>query len=115
MGDIFGKIISEVAEHMNYRTYRQEVISSNIANMDTPGYKAKEMDFDASMQKAMDGVADPAVIKPSTAPCDSLDGNNVDLEGELGAMSTNKLLYQIMSQLAAAKLRQVSNVLDKEP
>ena len=32
MGDIFGKVITEVAEHMNYRTYRQEVISSNIAN-----------------------------------------------------------------------------------
>ncbi|MCK7467210.1 MAG: flagellar basal body protein [Desulfosudis oleivorans] len=33
---------------MNYRTYRQEVISSNIANVDTPGYKAKEALFERS-------------------------------------------------------------------
>ncbi|HOS98568.1 MAG TPA: flagellar basal body rod protein FlgB, partial [Deltaproteobacteria bacterium] len=66
MGDIFGKIIPEVTDHMTYRTYRQEVISSNIANVDTPGYKAREATFEKELDSRLKmTTTDPAHMRES--------------------------------------------------
>lgn len=46
MAGIFGKALADLASVMNYRLFRQGVISGNIANIDTPGYKAKDAAFD---------------------------------------------------------------------
>jgi flagellar basal body rod protein FlgB len=50
---IFGKTLPELTEHLNYRNHRQEVISSNIANVDTPGYKAKETLFEKELESRL--------------------------------------------------------------
>ena len=123
MGDIFGKIISEVAEHMNYRTYRQEVISSNIANMDTPGYKAKETLFESELDSRLKlTTTNQQHLKKS--PSEDLyrtvddpfsrignDSNTVDIDREMMKLNQNQLLYTASADIIAAKLDQLKNTI----
>jgi flagellar basal-body rod protein FlgB len=123
MGDIFGKIISEVAEHMNYRTYRQEVISSNIANMDTPGYKAKETLFESELDSRLKlTTTNQQHLKKS--PSEDLyrtvddpfsrignDSNTVDIDREMMKLNQNQLLYTASADIIAAKLDQLKTTI----
>jgi flagellar basal-body rod protein FlgB len=123
MGDIFGKVISEVAEHMNYRTYRQEVISSNIANMDTPGYKAKETLFESELDSRLKlTTTNQQHLKKS--PSEDLyrtvddpfsrignDSNTVDIDREMMKLNQNQLLYTASADIIAAKLDSLKNTI----
>ena len=123
MGDIFGKIISEVAEHMNYRTYRQEVISGNIANVDTPGYKAKETLFESELDSRLKlATTNQQHLKKS--PSEGLyrtvddpfsrignDSNTVDMDREMMKLNQNQLLYTASADIIAAKLDQLKTTI----
>jgi flagellar basal-body rod protein FlgB len=123
MGDIFGKIISEVAEHMNYRTYRQEVISGNIANVDTPGYKAKETLFESELDSRLKLAAtNQQHLKKSPTqdlyrtvddPFERIgnDSNTVDMDREMMKLNQNQLLYTASADIIAAKLDQLKSII----
>ena len=64
--EMIDKSMKALATSLNFRQMRQELINSNIANADTPGYKAKRLDFEAALSTALDndgsgsmGVNDP--------------------------------------------------------
>ena len=123
MGDIFGKIISEVAQHMNYRTYRQEVISSNIANMDTPGYKAKETLFESELdsrlklttknQQHLKKSPSEDIYRTVDDPFSRIgnDSNTVDIDREMMKLNQNQLLYTASADIIAAKLDQLKTTI----
>ena len=88
---------------------RNEVISNNIANADTPGYKRKDVDFEAQLSKAL-GKADPENMDAKVAGLRSreldarthsdysefdyrLDENNVDIQIENVNLAKNQLKY----------------------
>ena len=54
MGQIFDKTIKALASSMQMRQVRQNVINANIANSETPDYRAKKMDFEAALSSAID-------------------------------------------------------------
>ena len=89
---------------------RSEYLASNIANADTPNYKAKDVDFRAALQDAQDqqsvqlATTDPRHLQVETGGAgnaqyrvpeqSSLDGNTVDLQQEKAAFADNALRYQ---------------------
>jgi flagellar basal-body rod protein FlgB len=52
--DVNNKTLQALAAGMKLREMRQELISSNVANADTPGYKAKRMEFEQALARALD-------------------------------------------------------------
>ena len=52
--DLFSGTISTLDKALNYSAAKQKVISQNIANVDTPNYKAKDVRFKASLNEALD-------------------------------------------------------------
>lgn len=96
------------------RAYRTELLASNVANSDTPGYKARDIDFrsalenaQATSQQSSNGlrVTHGNHIQISSAPVGvetmyrvpnqaSLDGNTVDSQLEKSAFAENALRYQ---------------------
>ena len=76
---------------------RQSVIADNIANASTPGFQARQVDFETKLRAAMTaGTApptDPAVISPTKAPSQQ-DGNNVNLDAETMSLAETELRYQ---------------------
>ncbi|MBM3991435.1 MAG: flagellar basal body rod protein FlgB [Planctomycetes bacterium] len=84
---------------MNATAERSRVISSNIANVNTPGYRRQVVQFEGLLRDALEsgkggleGVQ-PAVVEDTLTPARP-DGNNVNLELELNAERQNRLLYE---------------------
>ena len=85
---------------------RNDVITSNIANADTPGYKAKAVDFEASLTKAIEdynrtGVLDLSGALPHIRTVNEgfsyrIDKNNVDIELEMVNLYQNSIKYDAM-------------------
>lgn len=114
---------------VSLRAQRQEVLSANIANADTPGYKARDFDFNAALRNAMGtssvqrlpntelnltasahipakavafGEA-PLLYRTPYQP--SLDGNTVDMDAERVAFADNTLRYQGSVTLLSQRIR----------
>jgi flagellar basal-body rod protein FlgB len=90
-------------EALRLRSYRQEVLAANLANADTPNYKAVDFDFTSALREATTtraataaGAADPASPKllyrtPSQL---SLDGNSVEADAERAKLADNAVRYE---------------------
>jgi flagellar basal-body rod protein FlgB len=78
---------------------RQRVIANNIANIQTPGFLARKVDFESSLQRAFDDGDRSAVRSTSPAIITSLegtrtDGNNVNLDDETVLSMQTNMRYQ---------------------
>ena len=63
---------------LNLRAYRQELLASNIANADTPHYKARDVDFKSALGKVMAGNSPQGSLAMSKTVAGHLDGNQVN-------------------------------------
>ena len=119
------KTIAALATSLNFRQMRQELISSNIANAETPGYKTKRISFEDALARALDvdgkenlNIGNTQHYNTGSGGFSSLepeiyedvngivrdDGNNVDRDGEMSKMAENKILYDASVQLLNKKL-----------
>ncbi len=104
---------------------RQQIIGHNLANVDTPGYKAQQVNFESTLRRALDedtpqdltlAKTDDAHLPfrdESTHFTDitlrqggstRADGNNVDIDVEMVQMTETNVRYQALTQLASKKL-----------
>ena len=92
---------------------KNEIISHNISNVDTPNFKAQKVEFESVFRKALEGgglkVTNSKHIAGKNgsklAPIISektgvtrMDGNNVDIEGEMAELASNSIHYNYMLQ-----------------
>jgi flagellar basal-body rod protein FlgB len=93
---------------------RQALIANNIANLDTPGYRRKDVQFKEVLAKAMDtGEADldelnPKIVTPNETEVNA-QGNDVDLDTEMGEMLKNSGQYKLFVRMLA-KVYQRMNI-----
>lgn len=88
---------------------RHEAISDNIANAETPGYKAKRVAFEDELRSVLarrgERLSERDLPAPKlyrvTSTFISPDGNNVDMEAEMAALAENEARYSALSQLLA--------------
>jgi flagellar basal-body rod protein FlgB len=93
-------------EALALRSERQRLISSNIANADTPGYVARDFDFAQALREATAGQSAQApdagaaarrasaVLRYSAPSQTNLDGNSVDMDRERAAFADNSVKYE---------------------
>lgn len=132
---MLNKIDTETAfvrNALNLRARRQEVLAANLANADTPNYKARDIDFTAALRQAMGarggvltlartdaghlpgprGASDVAAhLKYRAAVQPSLDGNTVDVAVERAHFAENALHYQFLLDRAASTFRTLGQAL----
>lgn len=131
MGDIFGKTVSILEKNLDLRMMRHDVIASNIANQETPGYKAKDLSFQKELNKAGTvvnaGLARTNKAHFSGAAASSsisgieiaerpdansnLDNNTVDPEKEMAMMAENNIMYDAGIQLLSKKFRSLMDAI----
>jgi len=123
MGDGFDSTIGALNTSLNLRLANQNVISSNIANADTPGYKAKTVEFESALRDALGTNGQMSmsennahhIVHRATDPVDpeiyddpngveSLDGNTVDRASEMAKMAENQILYDASTEMLKRKL-----------
>ena len=111
--------VNLMQDALNASSLRQQVISNNIANVNTPGFKKSEVNFEDQLQAAIDSEskgnvlartherhlpAQSAAVKPQinklTNTTLRLDGNNVDIDEEMAQLAKNNIYYDAMAQSA---------------
>lgn len=95
-------VTSVLAAALDGLATRQNVIADNIANVDTPGFRATSVDFESSLASALQRGQMPAdgvspVLRPTNAPVGA-DGNNVDLRKESLSAVQSQFQYQMMTR-----------------
>ena len=89
---------------------RQQLIASNVANADTPGYHTKDINFQTAMQRVSD-EGDDMQFMPASSEVEGLperpDGNNVNVDRESLMMGETQLQYQMGVQLIKAEFHRL--------
>ncbi|MGQ0621254.1 MAG: flagellar basal body rod protein FlgB [Panacagrimonas sp.] len=93
---------------LHVQRQRMELLAGNIANADTPGYKARDLDFQAALTQAMAGsggaTANPASLyRIPMQP--SVDGNTVDVQTEQAAFMDASMHYQASLSFLDGRLK----------
>jgi len=131
---LFNQTFSVLEKSMNLRSQKHTLLASNIANMDTPNYKAfdilveKEMQKTASISDTMPltrtlsthipltGIRDvnaPEIQEVEKSPYDfHHDGNTVDIDKTMSTISENGLLYNASAQIISKKFQSLMTAIN---
>ncbi|MBF0143669.1 MAG: flagellar basal body rod protein FlgB [Magnetococcales bacterium] len=118
------------ANLLNLRQRRQEIIASNVANAETPGYKARRFNFEDALKEAMPepgmmpmartrsghmplalDMATVGEVQEVEATTPKADGNSVELEQEMGRQTANQLLYNYAAQSLGTQIKLMQSVI----
>jgi flagellar basal-body rod protein FlgB len=91
-------------------SFRQKILSSNIANADTPGYRAKDISFQAELNKVLNGSKGSYDTFETVPAMISRDGNTVSVDLEMTKVAENQLLFNSATQILAMKFRMMKDV-----
>jgi flagellar basal-body rod protein FlgB len=127
----YGEDINKLAADLDIKIRRSELIASNIANVDTPGYKAKDLAFHRILADSMEnegltlkrthvkhmtggestagGSVNEIVEEPNPG---RPDGNNVNIDQEMLKLTENNIQYNVSVQLLSKRLRQIANAIE---
>lgn len=102
---VFDRTIGLLEKVLDLRVKNQGIISSNIANAETPGYTPARLDFSASLKSALSSREDGRIKLVRTEnPVAVGDKNGVKLDEEMVAMAENQILYEAATQMINKKL-----------
>lgn len=101
------KTVEGLAGAMSLLQRRHEVLVSNVANLETPGYRARELDFGDELKAAFaNPTSAPATPTPQvdpTAPARA-DGNSVDLDLQMAKLGQNGGRYTALAKIMGMRL-----------
>jgi flagellar basal-body rod protein FlgB len=105
-------------EALRLRSYRQEILAANLANADTPNFKAIDFNFGAALREAADarsagGATPKAGTGPSAGPQllyrnpsqAALDGNSVEADAERAKMADNAVRYEAALRVLTSQIK----------
>ncbi len=99
---------------MDITQLRHEALASYIANIETPNYKRLDLPKDFAKEFAkciktgsMDELKTPSLVTDNDTTSQRGDGNNVEVDKELTAMSTNTMQFNALTEFVSASLKQL--------
>lgn len=98
-------------KYMDLLSARQKLIASNIANVDTPGYKTRDLDFQAEFENALAG-GQPRAVEVTGLRTHN-DGNNVNVDRESRLLAENALRFATASQLMRSRFRALKEAIQE--
>jgi flagellar basal-body rod protein FlgB len=133
--NIGDRTLKALAASLKFREMRQKIISSNITNADTPGYKAKRLKFEEALGRALDvdgnmamNTGDDSHFDVGSGGFDNLqpevqidpngvvseNGNTVDRADEMARMAENRIMHDAVTQLINKKLGLKKYIINSE-
>ncbi len=108
LDNLFGPQIDNIQRAMRRATERHALLSGNLANVNTPGYKRKDVDFNITLEGEMSkGAAtfrdmqDQSAQRQADSTSGTADGNNVDLEHEVMSLAETELRFQTLARMTS--------------
>ncbi|EIJ81505.1 flagellar basal body rod protein FlgB [Bacillus methanolicus PB1] len=125
---LFSSTFSILENALNYSSLKQKVISQNIANVDTPNYKAKDVSFKSMFQQEFNSSFEnyrtdkrhfrfegsstgnsPVVTKKNLSY--SQNGNSVDIDHEMADLAANQIYYNALIERLNGKFASLQSVI----
>ena len=114
MANLFDKTFDALGKSLDMHLLRHEVIADNIANAETPGFKARRVDFENELSRAVEatdggasGTRDIASVSANIFEDEKSekgqDLNTVDMDREMSAMTKNDIQYSALAQAVSKK------------
>jgi flagellar basal-body rod protein FlgB len=97
--------------YMDLLSARQKLVTSNIANADTPGYRTRDVDFQGEFQSLMAG-GEPHPVEVGGLQVKN-DGNNVSIDREARLLSENALRFSVASTLLRGRIRTLKSAIQE--
>lgn len=122
---IFDQTMNTLENSLQYSTTKNKTISNNIANIDTPNYKAQDVSFRSMLQDASENLQlkntnnqhfkkttnnSPHVITTKNNATYNHNGNNVDIDKEMADLAENQLHYRSLVDRLNGKFQTIQNV-----
>lgn len=106
-------VSQSLEKYMDVLATRQKVVASNIANVDTPGFKTQDVDFQSEFAKLVSSGGDSSSVeaKEVTGLRVKNDGNSVNLDREARLLSENSMRFSIASNLMKGQLRMLKDAI----
>ena len=118
-----------IKKSLDVSSLRQKTISSNIANINTRGYKVNKVEFEKYLSSATEKIAikkthpkhfgidsiknvEPTVSKRTSTSLND-NGNNVDIDLEMTELAANEIFYNVLVQQMNARLGNLNYVINK--
>jgi flagellar basal-body rod protein FlgB len=118
LDNLFGPHMDYVGQAMGRATQRQSLLTANLANVNTPGYKRQDLDFNIILEREMHAprtrmqeMLQRGKMQIKQDGSLRVDGNNVDMEKEVMAIAETELRYQALSDMAAQYFAGLKNVI----
>ena len=102
------QLSSDLERYMDLLSARQKLVSSNIANADTPGYLTQDFDFQSEFNNAISGMPQPVAVPGLPV---KNDGNNVNMDREARLLSENALRFSVASSLIRGQLQTIKSAI----
>jgi flagellar basal-body rod protein FlgB len=116
-------VLTVLEKGLNASSLRQKVLADNVANVDTPGFKRSDVDFQLALNEAL-GIGGPALSLKTTVPRHITNGiaenqsivqtdrstnfrndtNNVDIESEMANVAENGLYFNALTRTISSQL-----------
>lgn len=125
--DLFGGTIRSLENGLNYASLKNKTIAQNIANVDTPNYKAKNVSFEKMLSDAQNSTISAKrtdyrhydfEVKQSTPGVYSYEnynyrsnGNGVDMDSEQASLAQNTIYYNALIERVSSKFNTLNSVI----
>ena len=133
--NLFDKNLAMLGQSLQMRTRRSELLASNIANRETPGYRAQDLVFEKQLKEALhsdrpgplqtndsrhfDGIRKEPIESVeglqinSYNPDPRMDGNTVDIDKEMAKLAENQIMFQAATRAVNWKLRALKSAISE--
>ena len=108
--------MQRLERYLDLVTFRHELISSNLANVDTPGYRTQDIDFEGEMRRAeqrLEGAPVSPHVQEVRGLIERPDGNNVSLERETLALARVQLQYRAGVELLRNEIHTIQSAINE--
>lgn len=118
-----------IKKGLDVSSLRQRGISSNLANINTPNYKANKVEFEGLLAKAREGISMAkthekhfgiprlddveAIEKKRETTTLNDNGNNVDIDLEMSELAANEIYYSVLTRQMNSKLSNLNYVINR--
>jgi flagellar basal-body rod protein FlgB len=101
----------DLGGYLTYLARRQEVVASNIANADTPGYKTRDIEMPGDFTSVFAQFTPMATETAGLATHN--DGNNVSIDRESRLLAENDIRFNLATQLLRSKIKMLRSAIDE--
>ena len=111
--NLFGPTVENYGKAMSRATLRSSLLTNNLANVNTPGYKRRDVSFDMALEGEKNKFA--SLNRDSEIQTDTssirVDGNNVDMETEVMGLAETEQRYNALTEMSANYFNDLKTVI----